>query len=167
MRVFRKAVLIILVLCSCVGCDQVTKTIARDHLSTSRPLYLADDVFRLEYIENVGAFLSLGASLPESVRFWLLIVCVGAVLIGILRYIWVSQEMTPLGTLGGALIVGGGFSNLIDRALNDGVVVDFMNIGIGALRTGIFNVADLAIMAGIGMLLVSHMRFDKGKAIKT
>jgi signal peptidase II len=47
------------------------------------------------------------------------------------------------------LIVGGGVSNLIDRLRYGGYVVDFLNVGIGSLRTGIFNVADMAIMAGV------------------
>jgi signal peptidase II len=44
--------------------------------------------------------------------------------------------------------VGGGIGNLIDRALHQGAVVDFMNVGLGNLRTGIFNVADVALTGG-------------------
>jgi signal peptidase II len=50
-----------------------------------------------------------------------------------------------------ALIVGGGVSNLIDRLRYGGYVVDFLNVGIGPVRTGIFNVADMAIMVGVVM----------------
>ena len=153
MIAFKKAVLITLILCSCVGCDQATKTIARDHLASSQPVYLVGDVFRFQYSENTGAFLSLGAGLPDSVRFWSLIVFVGVVLIGMLGFIWTSQEMSPVGIMGGSLVVGGGFSNLLDRLFNDGAVVDFMNVGVGNVRTGIFNFADLVIMIGIGILL--------------
>jgi signal peptidase II len=39
-----------------------------------------------------------------------------------------------------------------------GTVIDFLNIGIGPVRTGIFNVADVAIMAGIGLLILEHWR---------
>ena len=56
--------------------------------------------------------------------------------------------------IGFALILAGGVGNLIDRVLNDGRVVDFMNVGIGRLRTGVFNVADMALMAGVGLVLV-------------
>ena len=153
--------LIIVVMGSCVGCDHVTKIAAKNQLATSPTVHLIGDLFRFQYMENTGAMLGLGGGLPESVRFWGLIVLVGAVLIGVLRYIWTSQEITPLGILGGSLIVGGGFSNLIDRLLNDGIVVDFMNFGVGNLRTGIFNVADVAIMVGIGILLVSSMFFGQ------
>lgn len=153
MRAAKKAVLIGLILCSCVGCDQLAKTAVQSHLEPSQPIYLLGDVFRLQYIENKGAFLGLGAKLPDAVQFWVLIVLVGAALIGMLRFIWTSQAMNLMGILGGALIVGGGFSNLLDRVFNNGAVVDFMNIGIGNVRTGIFNLADLALMIGIGLLL--------------
>jgi signal peptidase II len=56
------------------------------------------------------------------------------------------------------LIIGGGFGNLLDRFLNDGAVIDFMNLGLGWLRTGIFNVADMAITGGVIFLLVFGLR---------
>jgi signal peptidase II len=95
----------------------------------------------------------MGAELPGAVRFWALIVFVGIVLIGMLRFVWTFQEISPMGIMGALLIIGGGFSNLLDRVLKDGAVVDFMNVGIGKVRTGIFNLADLAIMIGVGLLL--------------
>ena len=52
-------------------------------------------------------------------------------------------------------IFSGGASNLYDRALNNGAVVDFLNIGIGPLRTGIFNIADMAILFGAGLFLIA------------
>jgi signal peptidase II len=58
------------------------------------------------------------------------------------------------------LIIGGGLSNIYDRIVA-GKVVDFMNIGIGGLRTGIFNVADNAIM--IGLFLMLPALFWKGE----
>jgi len=37
-----------------------------------------------------------------------------------------------------------------------GTVIDFLNIGIGPWRTGIFNIADVAIMAGTVLLVADH-----------
>jgi signal peptidase II len=51
------------------------------------------------------------------------------------------------------LIFSGGISNLYDRVLNNGTVIDFLNVGIGSLRTGIFNVADMTNMLSIFLLL--------------
>ena len=50
--------------------------------------------------------------------------------------------------------------HLVDR-LTYGMVIDFMNVGIGPLRTGIFNVADMAIMLGAGIFAVEGYRSDR------
>jgi signal peptidase II len=54
------------------------------------------------------------------------------------------------------LFVAGGISNWIDRVVN-GSVVDFMNVGVGWLRTGIFNFADVAIMLGITLFVLIEL----------
>ncbi|MEN8162170.1 MAG: signal peptidase II [Myxococcota bacterium] len=51
------------------------------------------------------------------------------------------------------LVAGGGFANWLDRVLGDGSVTDFVSLGVGALRTGIFNLADVAIVLGVLLLL--------------
>lgn len=67
--------------------------------------------------------------------------------------------MNKLGFTVGLLILAGGFGNLYDRAINDGRVVDFMLLQLGPLQTGIFNVADIAIMAGLfGFFFISSKR---------
>lgn len=57
-----------------------------------------------------------------------------------------------------SLFIGGGTSNLLDRLLHGGYVVDFINIGIGPVRTGIFNVADVAISLGMILLVFCEIR---------
>ena len=46
-----------------------------------------------------------------------------------------------------------------------GVVVDFMNVGIGPLRSGVFNIADLAIIAGIVVLFIHGWKEDRRKKL--
>ena len=55
------------------------------------------------------------------------------------------------------MIVAGGVSNWIDRVMR-GSVPDFINLGIGPVRTGIFNVADVAITLGAVVLLLAEFR---------
>ena len=88
-------------------------------------------------------------------RQWLLVGGVGLVLAAILCYALFSRLARSSVVLGIALVFAGGVSNLADRIVLEGSVVDFMNLGIGTLRTGIFNVADIAIMAGFFVLLFS------------
>ena len=63
-----------------------------------------------------------------------------------------------------ALVLAGGASNLIDRFVNDGYVVDFINLGAGPIRTGIFNIADVAITVGALLLLIQSWRRRQSNA---
>jgi len=148
-----------------IALDQVTKVLATDAFKGKPTLSYLGDTFRFQFATNEGAFLSLGGNLPESARFWLLTVGVG----GLLLAITVQALRNPVDTAnltGYALIVSGGFSNWIDRARFGGVVVDFMNMGLGSLRTGVFNIADLAILAGIGVLLIAGWKQDRAAKAK-
>jgi signal peptidase II len=150
-----KIILILVIVCACVGCDQATKFIAKQHLAQSPPIYLMNGMVILDYVENQGSFLGLGARLPDTVRFWLFIVLAGLMVVGMLSFALTVHELNVAGITGAALVIGGGVGNLIDRITHHGAVVDFMNVGIGKVRTGIFNFADMAIMAGIGLLLLA------------
>ncbi len=158
--------ILVLLLSSTVGCDQVSKQAAIRWLSDAPTFSYLGDTFRLTYTENHGAFLGLGAEWPDSVR-WVMFTLLSTALVAgasfyvvrIIRGARVPQSPQNLHsvarlwmpTLGPLLVVAGGVGNLIDRVLRDGAVVDFMNLGIGSLRTGIFNVADVYIMVGIAL----------------
>ena len=159
--------LIVIILGASLGCDQATKKIAADALQSSPGISYFGDTFRLQYAENRGAFLSLGANLPDPFRFWLLTVSVGLLLTGILVYAVMDRQLSAMQIAGFAVIAGGGLSNWLDRAMRDGVVVDFMNMGIGPLRTGVFNVADVAILVGIGMLLLAGKKKSPSEEVVT
>jgi signal peptidase II len=157
----RRLFLILLTALATVGCDQATKVVARDHLVHSGPLSYAGDMFRLHYAENRGAFLSLGSNLPDGLREGIFTVGAGLMLVALFTWLLLSPRMSPWNTLALALLCGGGVGNLIDRILRDGRVIDFLNLGIGGLRTGIFNVADIAITMGLIMLLLGGFRRDR------
>ncbi len=161
MKTNRKILFILVIVCACVGCDQATKAIAKQHLSAIAPIYALSGTVVLHYTENQGSFLGLGARLPESVRFWVFVVLAGLLVVGMLSFVLISRELNSAGIAGSALIIGGGAGNLIDRITHNGAVVDFLNIGIGNVRTGIFNMADVAIMAGIGLLLIEAWRREE------
>jgi signal peptidase II len=151
-RVKRIAALLV-ILFTTVGCDQATKSIAQSQLSASGPLTFLNGMVRLQYVENPGAFLSLGAGLSDQAQHLIFTVAVAIVLTLVLLFA-LRESLKASGTVlvALALFLGGGIGNLIDRVINDGRVIDFMNIGIGSLRTGIFNVADMALMAGVILL---------------
>ncbi len=147
----RRFALGIFLIAMTVGCDQVTKDIAQDKLASSAPLEFLGGLFTLQYAENTGAFLSFGAEFPPAARFW--IFTIGAGLLLVPAAVYMFRGKIGLWTcLGLSLLIGGGVGNLIDRA-SVGYVIDFMNIGIGPVRTGIFNVADVAIVIGACLLV--------------
>ena len=170
MPLFNRLLLLFTVVGFSVGCDQATKQIANATLKGEPMRSFLGDTFRLTWATNEGAFLSLGANLPTPMRFGLLTVAVGALLLGIVIFTATSAKLNSGQVSGYAMIAGGGLSNWLDRARNDGSVVDFMNMGLGRLRTGVFNVADLAILMGIGFLLYAGWKQDKEekkKALET
>lgn len=154
MSALRRAVVFFAVSGVSVAFDQVTKLIATDTLKGGPTRTYLGDTFRLAWATNDGAFLSLGSTLPPTARYWVLTVGVGALLLGLAVHALRNAQLDGKQIAAYGLIVSGGFSNWVDRARFGGVVVDFMNVGLGPVRSGIFNVADLAILAGIGMLLL-------------
>ena len=138
------------------GCDRVAKNFAETHLSGGATRSFVMDTVRLEYTENAGAFLSLGANWPAPVRTG--VFTIGNAILLLAAIIAATRERWSGPALfGTALFVTGGVSNLVDRVVR-GSVIDFMNVGIGPLRTGIFNVADVAIMLGLAMVAVVTFR---------
>ncbi|HEV2963394.1 MAG TPA: signal peptidase II [Candidatus Angelobacter sp.] len=150
---FRRLLLVCVVLLPCVGCDQMAKVTARHYLPMSPITYLSG-LLRLQYVENSGAFLSAGSNLSESGRFWVFTIFTGMGLIGLLLYVATSRKLQSAQVIAFSLMIGGGAGNLIDRIFNHGAVIDFLNLGVGSLRTGVFNAADVEIMAGITLLLL-------------
>jgi signal peptidase II len=139
-----------------IGCDRLTKHVAAMMLSEAPRQSFLSDTLRLEYAENTGAFLGLGADWPAAVRTAVFAIGNGLLLVG-LAVIAVRGRWPARALLGVALFVAGGASNLVDR-IAYGMVIDFMNVGIGSLRTGIFNVADMSIMLGAAILVVEGCR---------
>ena len=156
MRSIPRFIVVILTLSCCVGCDQVSKSAARTMLHSGVTESLFSDSLRLQLTENPGSFLSLGASLPEHLRFTLFTAAVAVILVGLVCAALFARRLSTSRFVALALVAGGGISNLIDRLFYDGRVTDFLNVGIGSFRTGIFNPADMAILAG-ALLLVLRM----------
>ncbi len=135
--------------------DQITKHFARLTLAYAPPKHYG--VLSLLYAENSGAFLSLGATLPQQTRS---LIFSGLVAVALLAGLWalMTNRIEARGdAIAVAFILGGGFGNLIDRVARGGRVSDFLYLALGPLHTGVFNVADIAITGGVIWLLMSWM----------
>jgi signal peptidase II len=155
-----RGLLLFLLISSTVGCDRVTKNLAQAALDGTAVKTFFGDTVRLEYVENVGGFLSMGASLEPQLRA--IIFCVGTGLILLaLSVTMIHYRRRTWYLVGACLAIAGGASNLLDRIVRH-AVIDFVSVGLGDhLRTGIFNVADVAVLLGICVMMFSLFQSQK------
>lgn len=145
--------------------DQITKIWVHKNLRLYETKPIVSEFFDLHYIRNTGAafgFLS-GSHAGFRIPFFVL---VSSVAIGIILYLFYkleeSEVMMPLAL---SLVLGGAIGNLVDR-IRQGEVIDFILIHYKAFHWPAFNVADIAITAGVGLLVVRIFLFEKGQPAK-
>jgi signal peptidase II len=142
------------------GLDRLGKYLAGILLKGRGPVRVIGDFFILTYTENKGAFLSLGMDWPVALKYAVFIILPIIACLGALYYVLVREtRMYRIALI--VTIASGGMGNLVDRLFNEFRVVDFMNFGIGRLRTGILNIADLSITFGLAALIVRESRTKK------
>ncbi len=138
--------------------DQYTKSVAKNFLENQEIISVNSGLIVFSYVENNAGFLGILKGMPEYVQFILLNICVAIILLYCLYYLFSQKNRTIIHTFSLAVLTGGGMSNLIDRIINNGKVIDFMQFGIGSAKTGILNLADIYILTGsflLGFLLLA------------
>lgn len=137
-----------------IGLDQWTKALVVEHLSppfTGPVIPLIGNYLTLYYIQNRGAAFGLFAN---NIALIVLI----AVAVCVISYLYMRMfNSGPLAyKLVFGMIIGGAAGNLIDRAIRDGHVVDFIFFRIPEIgfRFAIFNLADASISVGVFLLIV-------------
>jgi signal peptidase II len=164
MKLNHRLILFITLFVALIGCDRVTKEMAKDHLIGKGTLTYFFDTVRLVYVENTGAFLGLGSELPKTAGYLLFIFLPMIFVVLLAVYLIVkNKEIRKIPLLSYTLILSGGTGNLIDRVLFDMHVTDFLNFGIGGLRTGILNLADFYVTVGIILLLLFSKQLNPEK----
>ena len=156
-RVLR-LILIALIVVSTVACDQTTKYWAKSFLAGRGTIAVWNGFFVLRYAENQGAFLSLGSNWPPHLRLLVFVVLSSLIVLAAFLYMIYDRTMNLGRTVALSLVAGGGAGNLIDRIVRAGYVTDFMNLGVGRLRTGIFNFADIFLLLGVLLLVIVQRR---------
>lgn len=144
--------------------DQYTKRLAEKYLVGKGTIKILGDYFIFEFVQNRGGFLSFGNKLG-NVLWWSFFVVIPIIaLIFVSLYVFKKKISDSYNLTLWVLLVSCGIGNIIDRVLV-GKVTDFMNVGIGNLRSGIFNVADLYIVI-FTIIIIIGMIFKKEVAIK-
>jgi signal peptidase II len=144
----RLYVIVTLVASLVVAIDQATKQLAQDALADG-PVDLIDGVLTLRLTLNPGGAFGVLQGVPG----FFLVASIGIV-IAIL--VWVRHLEERRWAFPVGMILGGGIGNLVDRVLRDtdGRVVDFIDLHVWP----VFNVADSAIVLGVGVILLLMIR---------
>lgn len=144
--------LILILLVTNVGCDQISKCIIREKIDFNDRISVIDNIVTITKVENNGAFLSLGSLLPRIIYKVLMIFLPLIVLGYALLYLLKNNNLSKLLTLGSCMIIGGGLGNIYDRIIY-GSVTDFLYFDFVLFHTGIVNMADISLTIGFFILI--------------
>lgn len=148
-----RSIVIFAILVVNISCDQISKSVVRQKVHDYQEISVIKNFITLTKVENAGAFLSLGNTLPDSIRFILLTLLPLIVLGFGIGFLFLKNNLSKLQLLGFTFVLGGGIGNIYDRLIH-GTVTDFLHIDFGIVQTGIFNMADVSIMTGVFIVLM-------------
>jgi signal peptidase II len=148
-----------------VALDQLTKIYIHANFSLGESHPVIQDIFHITYVRNIGAAFGIFRTMPEIFRqvFFLSMPPIAMVIILSMLRTVANTDRWQIFAL--SLIFGGAIGNYIDR-LRFGFVVDFLDFHYKeAWSYPAFNIADSAIVVGVGLLLVlMTVRERKAKA---
>ena len=127
--------------------DQIIKLWATAVLAPAGTMPLIPGVVELRYYLNDGAAFS-----SFSGQQLFLIVFTSLAMLAIVAYLLIKRPARKLECWAWALVLAGGLGNWIDRVFNH-QVVDYINLLF--VRFAIFNLADVLVCTGIGLLILN------------
>ncbi|WP_150538942.1 signal peptidase II [Actinobacillus vicugnae] len=119
-------------------------------------------IFNLTYVHNYGAAFSFLADHGGWQKYFFLGLAI-VISLGLTVMLWRNQAVKKLENTAYALIIGGAIGNAIDRAYN-GYVIDFFDFYWDIYHYPVFNVADIAIVVGAGLLILEAFSDKKKKS---
>lgn len=137
----------LLIIIALIIIDQITKYLALKTL-TKGPLIIIENFFTLRLVKNTGAAFGM---LSDNKYLFLIII---PIIIAFLIYFLYDNisELTNLQKYSFAMIIAGAIGNYIDRLVY-GYVVDFFSFRFGSYDFAVFNIADIAVVLGVMILL--------------
>lgn len=138
---------------SVLALDQITKYVIRESMFRGQSIDVLGSFFSLTYVQNNGA--AFGLELGGRWSFIAVTILVAAFIL----FYYARSERTRTARWALALILGGALGNLVDRVWI-GAVVDFLHFSLGSFSYPIFNVADIGVSVGVGLLAIHLFRKD-------
>ena len=127
--------------------DQITKAMVRAYLPHGDSRTIIPGFLDLAHVQNTGAAFGMLNNVDFAYKPFVMVAIAFIALLAIAAYGTQLGFNDKLARAGLALILGGAFGNLIDRAFA-GHVVDFVDVYWGSYHFWAFNVADAAITVG-------------------
>ena len=129
--------------------DVISKIFISNILILNKSITIIPNLFYLTYTHNYGGAWSI---FDNSTLFITIVSFL--IIIGIIYYLFKNKVTKKIEIIGYSLLLGGAIGNLIDRIMH-GYVIDFLDFYIFGYDFPIFNIADIGIVIGITLLLVS------------
>ncbi len=148
----------ILIFIITLSLDIITKLVIKSKLMYGDLIPVIDGFFNIVYVLNPGAAFGFLGNLNDSYR-QVFFVIITLIMIGIVVFI-MRDEKSKVAIFGYTLILSGAVGNLIDR-VHTGKVVDFLDFRLGSYAWPAFNVADICITTGVGLLILQIIFMKK------
>ena len=135
-----------------IALDQITKYLVVSNMSVGETAFSLG-LFDITYVKNEGAAFSMLSGRMSLLSIISIVFCIAVVIY------WIKKKPThPLLCTSIMMLFAGAFANAIDRILR-GFVVDFIHTTF--ISFPVFNIADIAITVGAGLLILYEILFDK------
>ena len=128
--------------------DQIIKILIQKNMSLYQEKTIIPSFFSLYYVKNTGAAFSI---LQDSSSIILLISILSIITIN--YYIVKEKKMTKLSKISFGLLLGGIYGNLFDRIFYRSVI-DYLSFSVFNYSFPIFNLADIGITVGVGLIIL-------------
>ena len=140
--------------------DQATKAVIVRLIPPGRGLAVIPGLFDLTLVTNPGGIFGILRDVDGPLRKILFSIIPALAIVLIFWYAWVLAPERRWSRAALGMILGGAAGNLLDR-LRLGQVVDFLDVYIGRHHWPAFNLADSCICAGVAMLLLEGLLFER------
>lgn len=148
---------VISLIITCFGCDQLSKHLVRINMKSLESIEVIKDILFFTRVENKGAFLSVGEEMNSVLKSSLLSFIPLLALFSAICYMLYFKRDNQLFISGISFVIGGGLGNVFDRILYRSVL-DFIHIKRTFFQLGIFNIADIAILIGVCILILNVLK---------